>query len=71
MHVRGAHKSDSAQAAAVLAQAKGRFAELEHVVADGGYRRQAHNAAEQLGMSMQALKKRKAKRAFRSCPGAG
>ncbi len=43
-----AHASDSAQAGAVLAQAKSSYPDLESFTADQGFRRQAERAAHAL-----------------------
>ena len=71
VRVRSAQKADSPEAGPTLVQAKERFEQLERVVADQGYQAQAHAAAQALGLSVQESKKKKAKRASRSCPGAG
>ena len=48
VHVTAANKSDSAQAGAVMAQAKDSYPSLESFTADQGYRRQAEKAAHAL-----------------------
>ena len=71
VRVTSARKADSPEAGPTLAQAKERFEALEASVGDGGYQVQAQQAAAQLGMPLQVVKKKKAKKASRSCRGAG
>ena len=71
VRVTSAQKGDSPEAGPVLAQAKERFEKLEATVGDEGYKLQARAAAARLGMPLRTVKKKKAKRALRSCPGAG
>ena len=71
VRVSSAQKGDSPEAGPTLAQAKERFAQLEATVADEGYKAQAQAAAEALGMPLQVVQKKRARRASRSSRGAG
>jgi hypothetical protein len=71
VRVTSARKGDSSEAGPTLCQAKERFGELETVVADQGYQTQARVAATRLGIALQVVKKKRNRRASRSCPGAG
>lgn len=71
VRVTGANRSDSAQAGALMAQAKETYPALERFTADGGYKTQAEQAAHALGAELHIVKKSRAKRASSSWPAAG
>ena len=70
VRVTSARKGDSTEAGATLSQAKERFGELETAVADQGYQAQAKAEASRLGMALQVIEKKRARRVSRSSPGA-
>src|SRR5215210_6351154 len=71
VRVTSARKGDSSEAGATLSQARERFGELETAVADQGYQAQAKAEASRLGMALQVIEKKRARKASKSCPGAG
>jgi putative transposase len=71
LRVTSARKGDSTEAGPTLSQAKERFGELETAVADQGYQAQARAEARHLGLALQVIEKKRARKASKCCHGAG